>query len=48
MLFDDNGIFTDVTERGNNDEMYHYGTPRHSGRYPWGAETIHINATKTF
>lgn len=20
-----------------NDELYHYGTPRHSGRYPWGS-----------
>ena len=19
------------------DELYHYGTPRHSGRYPWGS-----------
>ena len=37
MLFDNNGIFTDLTEEGKNDEMYHYGTPRHSGRYPWGS-----------
>lgn len=21
----------------NNDELMHYGTPRHSGRYPWGS-----------
>jgi DNA-binding CsgD family transcriptional regulator len=21
----------------DEDEMYHYGTPRHSGRYPWGS-----------
>lgn len=21
----------------NEDELYHYGTPRHSGRYPWGS-----------
>lgn len=21
----------------NNDELRHYGTPRHSGRYPWGS-----------
>ena len=20
-----------------NDELMHYGTPRHSGRYPWGS-----------
>ena len=20
-----------------DDELYHYGTPRHSGRYPWGS-----------
>ncbi|MDT3387390.1 MAG: helix-turn-helix domain-containing protein, partial [Bacteroidota bacterium] len=22
---------------GKKDELYHYGTPRHSGRYPWGS-----------
>ena len=21
----------------NDDELMHYGTPRHSGRYPWGS-----------
>lgn len=21
----------------SNDELFHYGTPRHSGRYPWGS-----------
>ena len=21
----------------NNEELFHYGTPRHSGRYPWGS-----------
>ena len=21
----------------SDDELYHYGTPRHSGRYPWGS-----------
>ena len=21
----------------DNNELYHYGTPRHSGRYPWGS-----------
>ena len=20
-----------------NNELYHFGTPRHSGRYPWGS-----------
>ena len=31
-----------------NDYLAHYGTPRHSGRYPWGSgdnETEHRNAT---
>ena len=22
-------------EWASNDELLHYGTPRHSGRYPW-------------
>lgn len=22
---------------GQNNELFHYGTPRHSGRYPWGS-----------
>ena len=36
------------------DELYHYGTPRHSGRYPWGSgedpyqhETYFLNQVKT-
>lgn len=24
-------------EEKENSELYHYGTPRHSGRYPWGS-----------
>ena len=28
-------IFEDVCNR--IDELMHYGTPRHSGRYPWGS-----------
>ena len=30
----------------SNDELYHYGTPRHSGRYPWGSgKKGHTNAS---
>lgn len=36
MLYDDNGIFTGALEDDLGDLM-HYGTPRHSGRYPWGS-----------
>ena len=28
---------TDETDILKEDELYHYGTPRHSGRYPWGS-----------
>ena len=30
-----NGIIDQV--KNGDDELYHYGTPRHSGRYPWGS-----------
>lgn len=30
---DNKDLFNDVSE----DELLHYGTPRHSGRYPWGS-----------
>lgn len=26
-----------------DDELMHYGTPRHSGRYPWGSGENPIN-----
>lgn len=26
-----------LLENDSNDELKHYGTPRHSGRYPWGS-----------
>lgn len=36
MLYDKNGIFT-VDIDDEQDRIEHYGTPRHSGRYPWGS-----------
>lgn len=32
----------------NRDELYHYGTPRHSGRYPWGSGDNPYQRTKGF
>ena len=26
-----------LVEQEQSDELTHYGTPRHSGRYPWGS-----------
>lgn len=31
-----NGLIT-ITTPPHEDELYHYGTKRHSGRYPWGS-----------
>lgn len=31
-----------------SDELLHYGTPRHSGRYPWGSGDNPYQRTKTF
>ena len=31
-----------------NDELYHYGTPRHSGRYPYGSGKEYAQHTSTF
>ena len=30
------------------DELYHYGTPRHSGRYPWGSGKDPYQRNKNF
>ena len=27
----------DIIQHSDSNELYHYGTPRHSGRYPWGS-----------
>lgn len=32
----------------NIDELYHYGTPRHSGRYPWGSGKDPYQRNKNF
>ena len=34
-LYDPYWDYVDIDEDTN--ELYHYGTPRHSGRYPWGS-----------
>jgi DNA-binding CsgD family transcriptional regulator len=34
-LYDPYVDYVDIDEETN--ELYHYGTPRHSGRYPWGS-----------
>lgn len=36
MLYDDKGIFVGFEAECDLD-LAHYGTPRHSGRYPWGS-----------
>lgn len=36
MWYDEHGIFVGVQNDSPND-VAHYGTPRHSGRYPWGS-----------
>lgn len=37
MLYDENGIFCGFDEEEDEQYIEHYGTPRHSGRYPWGS-----------
>lgn len=32
----------------NHDELFHYGTPRHSGRYPWGSGENPYQRTNDF
>lgn len=34
---EDNKIVTYETEKEIGEDLAHYGTPRHSGRYPWGS-----------
>ncbi len=36
MLYDDKGVFLGL-EFDISEDLAHYGTPRHSGRYPWGS-----------
>ena len=36
MLYDQNGVFVGIEPEDFGD-LTHYGTPRHSGRYPWGS-----------
>ena len=37
MLYDENGIYRGYSEDEPKSSISHYGTPRHSGRYPWGS-----------
>lgn len=37
MLYDKNGVFTGTVDSDIFNSLAHYGTPRHSGRYPWGS-----------
>lgn len=37
MLYDERGIFVGEVDEEMEDRLMHYGTPRHSGRYPWGS-----------
>lgn len=37
MLYDEHGVFMPDAEEDVDKRLMHYGTPRHSGRYPWGS-----------
>lgn len=37
MLYDEHGIFVGQFDEEQEENLMHYGTPRHSGRYPWGS-----------
>ena len=37
MLYDEHGIFVGEVDEEMEENLMHYGTPRHSGRYPWGS-----------
>ena len=37
MLYDEHGIFVGEVDEEMEEKLMHYGTPRHSGRYPWGS-----------
>lgn len=36
-MYDDTMILDEIADPGISDFLEHYGTPRHSGRYPWGS-----------
>lgn len=48
MLYDSNGIFKGVLDDEALDILKHYGTPRHSGRYPWGSGENPYQRMNTF
>ena len=37
MEFKNNNCIIYIERDNEADELFHYGTPRHSGRYPWGS-----------
>ena len=37
MLYDEHGIYRGDISEDAKSRLSHYGTPRHSGRYPWGS-----------
>lgn len=37
MFYDKFGVFIGFEDLDISDSLEHYGTPRHSGRYPWGS-----------
>lgn len=37
MLYDEYGIYKGMISDNAKSRLSHYGTPRHSGRYPWGS-----------
>ena len=47
MLYDNNGIFCGFDEEEDL-SLEHYGTPRHSGRYPWGSGDNPYQRNKNF
>ena len=37
MVYDEYGIYRGYSRDRDDERFQHYGTPRHSGRYPWGS-----------
>ena len=36
-MYDSDGVYRGDISENERTDAYHYGTPRHSGRYPWGS-----------
>lgn len=48
MLYDANGVYKGNLDEKVLDILEHYGTPRHSGRYPWGSGENPYQRMNTF